>query len=287
MTGYGLARYTLSYCLYPCPSSVVVYTNLLVTSYFIVCLRSQSFLIALEVRLVDKSLTRLTRFVTAEIKYSQLRPKFSKLAPLESTGRSRRRRFLLHPTKPRTSGMVPNIAHQLKNFSAACPYLARASPIGLRFLATQSIQGTNRLSLLAATQCPAMSSALAKKQFSTSSTASVASSSSTLDAQHTRGYASIVPEPTTLNKNNKAGVPRSTATKIAPVPTSSPSAGTSVDAEQIHGEVHSSGNPTNALGFAKHLTTNSTPFNYEEWYSAQLDKKHADKSYRVSIFGSD
>ena len=46
--------------------------------------------------------------------------------------------------------------------------------------------------------------------------------------------------------------------------------------------VFTAGRPTTALGFAKHTVTSHRPgFGYEQFYTAELDKKHKDKSYRV------
>lgn len=177
--------------------------------------------------------------------------------------------------------MSRNIALGLKSVGTFCPYLQRVSPTGLRFLTSSS--STNRLSQVA-NQCPAMGFALANKsQFSTTTKSSQPSSSDSVKQQQARGYASIVPETSVSN-----GLPRSIKGRSTAIPTSTNVAGVKVVAEEKEAKVFTSGDPTNALGFAKHEVTPSTPaqnglFDYELFYNEQLEKKHKDKSYRVSF----
>lgn len=175
--------------------------------------------------------------------------------------------------------MSRNIVLGLKSVGGYCPYLQRVSPSGLKFLTS-----TNKLNLLV-NQCPAMSFALSKKSFSTSSLSASPSSTDSKQQQQARGYASIVPEPST-STSASSGLPIKVVSGRA---TALPNSSTSnvkdiLTSKDVMDKVFPSGRPTAALGFAKHETTPATPslFNYEEFYNEQLDKKHKDKSYRVS-----
>ena len=199
----------------------------------------------------------------------------------------------------------------LKRFGQVCPFLARSSVTALRTFSTQSIRGTaaNRLSELASTRCPLMSVALAQRGFSSvaaarGSVASVSASASQATNQKAtkvtlsssswsspisvgrRTYASIT-EIEDKAARTATAVPSKSAQPsfVNPASISSSSSGAAApgDAATLP-EVHSEGRPTCALGFAKHRVTSYRPgqFDYDSFYAAELEKKHQDKSYRVS-----
>ncbi|KAI5478123.1 5-aminolevulinate synthase [Pseudohyphozyma bogoriensis] len=168
----------------------------------------------------------------------------------------------------------------LKNV-ALCPYLSRVSPGGLRCLST--MQGGQPL-VSVAQGCPVMARALANRAaIHTSATTSVVASTSAQQPQATpavqgpstttRGYASVVDK---LEAANAAAA--NAALSPSPAVTEAIKLG---EAEEEAERVFYAGRPTCALGFAKHVITRAIPgFKYEEFYKAELDKKHKDKSYR-------
>lgn len=198
----------------------------------------------------------------------------------------------------------------LKRFGQVCPFLARSSVTALRTFSTQSIRGTaaNRLSELASTRCPLMSVALAQRGFSSVAAArgSVASASASqaTNQKATKGTFSSLSSsssPISLGRRTYASITEiedkaaRTATAVpsksaqpsfvnpASISSSSSGAAAPGDAATLP-EVHSEGRPTCALGFAKHRVTSYRPgqFDYDSFYAAELEKKHQDKSYRVS-----
>jgi 5-aminolevulinate synthase len=199
----------------------------------------------------------------------------------------------------------------LKRFGQVCPFLARSSVTALRTFSTQSIRGTaaNRLSELASTRCPLMSVALAQRGFASvaavrGSVASVAASASQATNQKATKVTFSSSAPISLGRRTYASITEiedkaaRTATAVpsksaqpsfvnpASISTSSSSssgAAAAGDAAKLP-EVHSEGRPTCALGFAKHRVTSYRPgqFDYDSFYAAELEKKHQDKSYRVS-----
>lgn len=176
----------------------------------------------------------------------------------------------------------------LKAFGAVCPFLHKSTISGLRSLSTQATPAGNRLAHLAQTKCPLMSMAYAAKSFSTSAHPLVAVKPATIVEQEkqqattfpsqVRGYASIAEQ-----QAESARLQRQEAAAAAAAATGQ-SGGVAAEAEQQPDRTFPGGRPTNALGFAKHVVTSARPgFDYEGFYHAELDKKHKDKSYRVSL----
>ncbi|KAM0750594.1 tetrapyrrole biosynthesis, 5-aminolevulinic acid synthase [Meredithblackwellia eburnea MCA 4105] len=99
-----------------------------------------------------------------------------------------------------------------------------------------------------------------------------------------RGYASIAEQQAESDKLqreaaqqilNKAKGVTSTNTDA-----SSALSGNGASPDQVAAQI-TSGRPTVALGFAKHVVTSHRPgYDYEAFYHTELDKKHKDKSYR-------
>lgn len=173
----------------------------------------------------------------------------------------------------------------LKAFGNVCPFLHKSSVGSLRTLSTQaSPLAGNRLAQLAQTKCPLMSMAYAtKSSFSTSATKCPVVTFSKLSTaasftSKVRGYASIAEQ-----QAESARLQRQEAAAAAADATGQ-TAGVAAEAEQSPERTFPGGRPTNALGFAKHVVTSARPgFDYEQFYHAELDKKHKDKSYRVSL----
>lgn len=149
----------------------------------------------------------------------------------------------------------------LKAFGNVCPFLHRSSLGSLRSLSTQRATAGNRLSLLAQTKCPLMSLAYASKALHTTSV---------------RSYASIAEQQAESLKLQREAAAAASAAGQTP--------GVAGEAAEEQAEkMFPSGNPTNALGFAKHVVTSARPgFDFETFYESELAKKHKDKSYRVS-----
>lgn len=177
----------------------------------------------------------------------------------------------------------------LKGFGAVCPFLHRVSPVGLRALSSSAaVAGHSRLSLLAATECPMMRVALANRRELTTSVPAPAPKPAPVAVapaqQSIRGYASIAEQQAESAKLQRASaqdiLARATAVSHA---TAAAQAGIDVPQLDPLNGAPETGRPTCALGFAKHDVTSARPgYDYEHFYQAELDKKHKDKSYRVS-----
>lgn len=188
----------------------------------------------------------------------------------------------------------------LKAFGHVCPFLQHNTVSKLRSLSTQAVAATNgnsnRLAYLAQTKCPLMSIAYAAKSspFSVTTTPSYSTQHSKLATgarrqvavSAVRGYASIAEQDAETARLQRA---KAQAAAQQAASTSGQTGG--VASEQLQAaaadpeRVFYGGRPTTALGFAKHVVTSHRPgqFNYEVFYAVELDKKHKDKSYRVSV----
>ncbi|KAH8916920.1 putative 5-aminolevulinate synthase [Atractiella rhizophila] len=139
---------------------------------------------------------------------------------------------------------MQSITQQLSSFKPHCPYLRRTSGAALRSMSSQSIDGVSRLAMRARS-CPIMAPALdlseaAKRQCVAATGGSAIFSSET----KRRHYASV------------AG-----AQEIKPIPPHPQPA---------------SANASSVCPVSGH----GGKFDYEQFYAAELQKKHADKSYR-------
>lgn len=176
----------------------------------------------------------------------------------------------------------------LKAFGHVCPFLQHSTVSKLRTLSTQALSASsgaassNRLAYLAQTKCPLMSIAYAAKSQSYS-TASIASSSQipAFSTGRRRGYASIAEQHAETARLQREQA-QAAAKQAAAV--TGQTGGIASEQAADPERVFYAGRPTTALGFAKHVVTSHRPgqFNYEQFYTVELDKKHKDKSYRVS-----
>lgn len=175
---------------------------------------------------------------------------------------------------------------QLKRFGTVCPFLHRTPLQRLSGFSTSTNRlGTNQLVHLAQSRCPLMQPALQARGFATTTLRSTIGDNKKSNIGSTnlnsRNYASIT------EVQQEALRKATTVTENADASFVNPA--TKLNQVGKEGESHHEGRPTCALGFKKHIQ-HSPIFNYEGFYEAQLQKKHEDRSYRVSrihtFFGS-
>ncbi|KAM0786750.1 mitochondrial 5-aminolevulinate synthase [Microbotryomycetes sp. NB124-2] len=173
----------------------------------------------------------------------------------------------------------------LKQFSNVCPFLHQSTVKSLRSLSMQAVAAgqSNRLAYLAQTQCPLMSLAYASKAYSTS-TSSPAATHEAGDAQSRAAAGSTPSAPVTATAATAAGgrcpVAHGGSAGYKSSTPLSQARGYASIAEQ-HAQAHDVVRPTTTREnkVAAH-DKNKHAFEYEQFYTAELDKKHQDKSYR-------
>ncbi|KAK4052666.1 mitochondrial 5-aminolevulinate synthase [Microbotryomycetes sp. JL201] len=173
----------------------------------------------------------------------------------------------------------------LKQFSNVCPFLHQSTVKSLRSLSMQAAAAgqSNRLAYLAQTQCPLMSLAYKTKTYSTSAAASAPDAADTPGDGQTRTAAAAAAAAggRCPVAHGHAGAAASNPRKLTvPAASVSHTRGYASIAEQ-HAHATGTGRPTtarpnDAASDLKHKHT----FKYEQFYGAELDKKHQDKSYR-------
>ena len=179
---------------------------------------------------------------------------------------------------------------QLKRFGVVCPFLHRTPVQKLGSFSTQIINprfgATTQLVHLAQSRCPLMKPALQARGFATTTTNKISNDQLNKSrlVNSSRSYASI----TEVQQEALRKATNVTENVQAPFVNSPTSEGIDQVKQQQQvqggqGEQHYEGRPTCALGFKKHIQ-HSPIFNYEGFYEAQLQKKHEDRSYRVSRF---
>jgi 5-aminolevulinate synthase len=162
----------------------------------------------------------------------------------------------------------------LRAFQMLCPYLRRTSPGVLRSMATQSIDGVTRLRLRAEA-CPVLGNMLAVQQ------------------QQRREYAAVAERKEIDEIHRKEGVDvRAGQGGVCPHAAAGKAAAARADElsrERHHGRarVADSRETTPSPGTSMfNASASSGKFNYDSFYTAELDKKHKDKSYRYITYFS-
>ena len=151
---------------------------------------------------------------------------------------------------------------QLKSYGTLCPFLHRTPSAALRSLSVSTIAGRNSLTARAEA-CPLMGLALAAKGLHTSAVLEAGEKSG--QQTHTRHYASIAPQETTLLQ--QASIVQGSG--------SNPAVSNEVAAKDGTIVGH---RPTNALGFAERIAERGGGFQFEQFYQGEIDKKLKDKS---------
>ncbi|KAJ2933656.1 hypothetical protein H1R20_g3420, partial [Candolleomyces eurysporus] len=184
----------------------------------------------------------------------------------------------------------------LTRFKAACPFLGRTKTSTLRNLSTSSSPRYPTLSVLTerATKCPVMGPALNTR--SKEIVAGYASVAGTFDVDKIHKEKGIVPPPgATIEMCPHASAARAAArmaedlaaaaakkkrSKAAHHPHAKAATATPKDAAAAGCPFHLKAAAEAKLATAAESKAKHTGFNYEAFYTEELDKKHKDKSYR-------